>query len=263
MDASCIYSGWVMHRRLSPVQHHFRYRAWWLLLDLDEIDALDNKLRWFSRVRRNVFSFHDRDFGHDGTDLRGQIEQRLAANGIAFDGGPIRLLCAPRVLGYQFNPLSIYFCYRRDGALAATVYEVHNTFGERHSYCLPVASLHSGIVRQRSDKQFYVSPFMGMAMSYDFRVVPPGKSLTVGITGAERGAPLIHAVLQAERSKLTDGQLLRLFGSHPLVTWKVITAIHWEALRLWRKGLTLHPHVPAAPKSSPIVTSNTVERTHV
>lgn len=242
MTSSCIYSGWVMHRRLHPRRHHFRYRAWWLLLDLDELDDISNDLRLFSRGRRNIISFRDRDFGHDASDLRTQINMQLAARGIELDGGPIRLLCSPRVLGYQFNPLSIYFCYRSDGDLVATVYEVHNTFGERHSYCLAARPDRSGVVRQSREKRFYVSPFMGMGMSYDFRLTPPDSTLTVAISGCENGTPLINAVLQAERRDLRDAQLARLLLTHPLVTLKVTAAIHFEAARLWWKGLAIHPH---------------------
>lgn len=249
MVASCVYSGWVMHRRLGPTRHQFRYRAWWLLLDLDEVDALDKKLHLFSRGVRNLISFHDSDHGHDGSDLRTQIARKLEANGIGFDGGPIRLLCAPRVLGYQFNPLSIYFCYLRDGQPAAVVYEVHNTFGERHSYCLDVGTQHGGIARQSCDKRLYVSPFMGMEISYDFRVVLPTETLTVGITGSEGGRPLLNAVLQAKRLELSDWRLLALLISHPFVTRKVIAAIHFEAFRLWRKGLPVHSHLPVSRSS--------------
>ena len=241
MSASCLYTGWVMHRRLHPRRHQFRYRAWWLLLDLDEIDTIDTKLRLFSHGRRNFLSFHDDDFGHDASDLRAQIARQLRASHIDFDGGPIRLLCSPRVFGYQFNPLSIYFCYSRSGDLVATVYEVHNTFGERHSYCIAAHVDPAGTVRQSRNKSFYVSPFMGMDMNYDFRLAPPGETLTVGIAGFEGGIPLIKAVLHAERQELSDRRLALLLCTQPLVTLKVIAAIHFEAVRLWWKGLTIHP----------------------
>lgn len=245
MTASCIYSGWVMHRRLYPRRHHFRYRAWWLLLDLAEIDTLDKRLMIFSRRRGNLISFHDGDYGHDETPLRDQIVRRLHAKGISFDDGRICLLCSPRVLGYQFNPLSVYFCYRQSGELAATVYEVHNTYGERHSYTMAANAEEGGTIRQSSKKAFYVSPFMGMDMSYDFRLAPPGETLTLGISGAEKGVALINTVLHAQRQELTDLRLAELLCTYPLVTLKVIAAIHFEAVRLWWKGLTVHPHVAA------------------
>ena len=116
-----------------------RYGVFWLLLDLDEIDTLARRLRLFSRNRFNALSFHDRDHGEPGAGaLRAQIERHLADAGIDIGGGAIRLLCMPRIFGYAFNPLSVHFCYRRDETLAAILYEVHNTFGERHSYLIPV-----------------------------------------------------------------------------------------------------------------------------
>jgi len=135
---STLYVGSVMHRRLRPRRHRLRYRVFWMLLDLDEIERLPRVLRLFSHNRFNAVSFHDADHG-DGsaTPLRAQVERHLAAAGIALGGGAIRLLCMPRILGYGFNPLSVYFCYQRSGLLAAILYEVHNTFGERHSYLIP------------------------------------------------------------------------------------------------------------------------------
>ena len=240
--ASCIYSGWVMHRRLKPRRHRFRYRAWWLLLDLDELPQLSARLRWLSRGRFNLFAFHDGDYGHDTTPLRQQIERQLADAGIVFDGGAIRLLCMPRVLGYAFNPLSIFFCHSRGGEIAAMVYEVHNTFGERHSYVIAAAPGEADVVRQSTKKRFHVSPFMDMDMGYEFRVTHPADTISVGISGSDVGGPLIHATLQARRRELCDAQLLRLLITHPLVTLKVISAIHWEALRLLGKRVRLRAH---------------------
>src|SRR5262249_48726005 len=132
-EPSAIYAGTVMHQRLRPRRHRLRYRVFSLLLDLDELDEVAARLRLLSRNRFNLFSFFDRDHGDGRREpLRMQIERRLAAAAIAPDGGAIRLLAMPRVLGYVFNPLSVYFCYRRTGVLAAVVYEVNNTFGERH-----------------------------------------------------------------------------------------------------------------------------------
>jgi uncharacterized protein len=246
--ASCIYSGWVMHRRLKPRRHRFRYRAWWLLLDIDELPQLSARLRWLSHGRFNLFAFHDADFGHDTAPLRQQVERQLAESGIAFDGGAIRLLCMPRVLGYAFNPLSIFFCYGRAGEITAIVYEVHNTFGERHSYVMAAAPGESDVVRQATKKRFHVSPFMDMDMGYEFRVTHPADTISVGISGSDAAGPLIHATLQARRRELCDAQLLRLLITHPLVTLKVIGAIHWEALRLLAKRVRprAYPGPPAA-----------------
>src|SRR5262245_25752722 len=126
-----------MHRRIKPKPHKLRYRVFWALLDLDELPALSRRLRLFSFERFNLFGFYTADHG-DGSDisLRDQAEKHLADAGIDLDGGAIKLLCMPRILGFVFNPISVYYCYRRDGGLAALIYEVHNTFGQRHSYLI-------------------------------------------------------------------------------------------------------------------------------
>ena len=184
----------------------------------------------------------------------------LAAAGIDLDGGPIRLLAMPRVLGYGFNPISVWFCYRRDGRLAALLHEVHNTFGERHTYLIPVAGNgRDTTINQACTKSFHVSPFMAMDMHYDFRVHAPDERLSLAILGHDAKGPLIVAALAARRHALTDGALLGAFLRTPLLTLKVIGGIHWEALRLWIKGIRLHAH-PPAPKNlvSIVVRTNLV-----
>lgn len=254
---SAIYVGSVAHRRIAPRPHALRYRAFWLLLDLDEVPAVAAKLHLFSYNRRNLFSLHDADHG-DGsqTPLRKQIERCLAPAGIDISGGTVRLLCMPRTLGYAFNPLSIYFCHRADGTLAAVIYEVHNTFGERHSYLIP-AEAADGVVRQRCRKTFYVSPFMDMEMHYAFRVHLPGRHVAVAIRGSGAEGPLIDACLLGARRDLTDLALLRAFVAVPAVTLKVIAAIHWEALRLWLKGLRLRPRPQKPERLVTVVSSAT------
>ncbi len=238
---SAIYVGSVMHRRLTPRVHRFRYRGFWLLIDLDELDELPTRLALFSRNRFNLFGMHDRDHG-DGsaTPLRQQIERKLSQAGIALSGGAIRLLCMPRMFGYAFNPLSIYFCAQADGSPAAIVYEVHNTFGERHSYVIPLVG--GGGNRHSCDKAFHVSPFLDMDLRYDFTVSQPEKRLTVSIRASKGGSPVMIACLAGKRRALTDWALLRLLMTMPAVTFKVTAAIHWEALRLWCKGLRIRRH---------------------
>lgn len=248
--ASCLYLGQVVHRRVRPRDHLLRYRVFCLYADLDELPALDRGLRWFSYNRRGVFSFHDRDHG-DGTagGLRGWIEHHLARAGIALDGGPVRVLCYPRLLGFVFNPLSVYFCHHRSGALAAIVYEVHNTFGQRHSYLIPVADDAGAVISQACDKAFYVSPFIATAGTYRFRVVPPGERLAIAITQGDGDGPLLHASFTGSRAALDDHGLRSAFLRYPLMTLKVLAGIHWEALRLWRKGIPIadRPPPPATP----------------
>jgi DUF1365 family protein len=244
--ASCLYAGTVMHRRIKPRAHKLKYRVFWMLFDLDELPHLPRRLRLFSREGFNLFGFYNRDHG-DGSarPLRAQAEEHLAAAGIDLDGGPIRLLCMPRILGFVFNPISVYYCHRRDGALAALLYEVHNTFGQRHSYLIAVAGDGRQPLEQRCEKDFYVSPFMDMDIRYRFRVQPPGARVTLAIEGSDAQGPVIVASLAGEREALTDAALLRAFVLFPLMTLKVVAGIHWEAAKLWLKGLRLRPRPPA------------------
>lgn len=245
---SALYVGSVMHRRIYPRPHRFRYRAFWLLLDLDELAELSGRLRWLSHNRPNLFSLYDTDHG-DGsaTPLRTQVERQLAEAEIELAGGQIQLLCMPRTLGYCFNPLSIFFCYRPDGGLAAAVYQVHNTFGDRHSYVIRVED-DGCTVHQSCRKRFFVSPFLDMDLRYDFRISRPDERIAVAIRAGSFGKqPILNAVLAGTRRNLTDRNLLWAFLKIPAITIKVMAAIHWEALRLWAKGVRLHrrPSTPA------------------
>jgi uncharacterized protein len=255
---SSIYVGSVMHRRLTPRLHRFRYSAFWLFLDLDELDKLSNTLRWFSHNRANIFSFHDADHG-DGTStpLRAQIERPLAEADVNLAGGRIRLLCMPRTLGYCFNPISIFFCYRKDATLAAVVYQVHNTFGERHSYVIRVED-QSGALHQRAKKLLYVSPFLDMDMRYDFRITGPDERIAVGICASSSEKPVLQALLNGARRDLTDRNLMFVFLKIPAVTIKVVAAIHWEALRLWTKGIGLRRRPPPPKRPATVVTASSV-----
>jgi len=236
---SAIYEGVVMHRRLTPRRHDFRYRVFSLLLDLDELPALDRRLRLFRVGRPGAASFQARDHG-DGGDLRAWLDGKLAAAGIAADG-PRRVLCYPRLFGYVFNPLSVWFCHARDGRLAATIYEVHNTYGERHAYVLPVGN-DDAIVQQQADKAFTVSPFLSLDCRYRFTVRPPDDEVLVAIDEEEAGAPILTATFHGRRRPLTDAMLLWMLIRYPLMTLKVVAAIHFEAVRLMWKGVKRHAH---------------------
>jgi len=243
MTDSALYIGDVMHHRLRPRAHRFRYRVFWLLLDLDEIDGLAARLRLFSRNRFNVLSISDKDYGAARLDRAG-VESLIREAGHRPAGGAIRLFTMPRVMGYAFNPLSIYFCYRRSGELDAVIYEVRNTFKQRHSYFFAVDSSDEACLHQTCGKNFYVSPFMGVGMTYEFALSQPRERFSVAIRGLDAEGLLIATALAATRCELTDARLFRAFIGFPFLTIKVIVAIHWEALRLWLKGTRLHTRPP-------------------
>ncbi len=252
---SALYVGRVMHQRVRPKRHLLRYRTWCLLLDLDELPVLGKRLRLYSHNASNLFSTRDADHGDGGaTSLREQVERHMRNAGMPPDGGSIRLLTMPRILGYAFNPISVYYCYTRDGALSAMLYEVNNTFGQRHSYFIPVNDLDGDVLRQSCAKKLYVSPFMAMDMIYDFVVSPPGDTLSLQIIDRDADGVVMTALQRQKRAELTDWNLLRVFLTHPLLTLKVTAGIHFEALRLWLKGVKLQRRPPAPRNAVTLVT---------
>ena len=254
--AAALYFGDVMHARLKPIGHRFSYRVMSLLVDLDRLDAADRQSRLFGVNRAALYSFNEADHGErDGSALRSYAQRCAAERGIDLTGGRVLLLCYPRLLGYTFNPLSAYFCHRADGELALMIYEVRNTFGDIHAYVLPVKPGESSDagVRQAQEKLFYVSPFIEMAMRYHFRVSPPGDSVKLRILETDRDGPLLAATFNGHRRALTTAALVRSFCSLPLVTLKIVAAIHWEALRLWLKGVRPVPR-PTVTGAKPVNT---------
>ena len=231
-----LYVGSVMHRRARPVRRRFEYRVFWLILDLDRLRETASALKLMSVERFNLLSFYARDHadGGDGS-LRDKIASLVTASGFAADG-PIRLLTMPRVLGYVFNPISVYFCYDASERPSAIVWEVSNTFGGRHSYVIGVDDPDALLHRQRCPKALHVSPFIGMEIEYRFRVSLRDERLTIGIADHDRDGLLMSAAMTAERRPLTDSELFAAFVRMPFETAKVTAAIHWEALRLWLKG---------------------------
>ena len=245
--ASGLYLGAVTHARLKPRHHRMRYRVFMLLLDLDELGRLDGLLRLFGHRRFALTSFHEADhLDGSGSCLEAQVEAHLEAAAIAH-GGPIKMLCMPRILGAVFNPLTVYFCHRLDGALSAILYEVTNTFGERHIYLIPVEG--RGPITQTCDKTFYVSPFMDMDLTYAFRIRAPGEAVSIVIDVHDAEGHVMGAAFSGIRRELTDRSLLRAWLSHPLMTLGVMAAIHCEALKIWRKGGRLRTR-PAPPATS-------------
>jgi DUF1365 family protein len=238
-DTSAIYEGFVTHHRISPREHKFKYRVFALLLDLDEIDRLTASSPLFKRNAWAPLSFHDSDHGDRG-DLRQWLDRLLAQNGL-HAAGPKRVLCYPRLFGFVFNPISTWFCHGTDGSLAAIVYEVHNTFGKRHAYVLPVAST-DGPIRQDCAKDFYVSPFLSNDCRYHFHVRAPADDVLVAIDEKEHGAPVLTALFAGKRRPFSNRNLASALLRHPLMTLKIIAAIHFEALRLWLKRVPVHAH---------------------
>lgn len=256
---SGLYIGKVMHMRLRPQRHRFTYRVFSLLLNIDELPSLDKAKRLFGYNRRAIVSFHDKDHG-DGTKggLRHWVEEQLARAGLQGAGMSIYILCYPRIYGYVFNPLTLYFCYDAQGGLRAVLYEVSNTFAERHTYIMRVleGELTGQGFHQQCKKDFYVSPFLPMDCFYNFYIEPPDEKLLVRIHEEDADGMVLVANFAATRSPINDRTLGLALLRHPLMTLKVSASIYWEALRLWRKGLTIYRHKAAASKVDSTVVSN-------
>lgn len=249
MTRSSLYKGYVTHARSTPKRHAFRYRVFSLLLDLGELNEIDAQFRLLGINRSAPLSFHERDHGAGAaTGLKDWALRHLAEAGYETEGVRIEVLCYPRIFGYAFNPLTVYYCYDSGGSLMATLHEVHNTFGEKHTYVLPARTGDDGKTRQACDKEMYVSPFTEMEGRYDFRLNAPGEHLSLAINLSKGDQHILSAGFQGERRALTDGALLATFIQYPLMTLKVIAGIHMEALRLWIKGVKLVPRAPAPVK---------------
>ena len=234
---SCIYSGFVTHRRFKPKRHFFTYKTFSLLIDLQEIENLGRKIKFFSYNKFNILSFYDVDHGpRDGSCLVNWVKNTLSDAKINIGSGTIKLLCYPRIFGYVFNPLSIFYCYDENLHLKAILYEVKNTFNEQHTYIFS-ASPTSNLILHKCDKKFYVSPFMEMKTFYNFRLLNPGKIINIFIKQSDSEGTLLTACQVGEKIEMSSKNLLFQFLKHPLMSFKVIMAIHFEALRLWVKGV--------------------------
>ena len=231
---SCIYNGIVTHKRFKPVKHFLKYKTFSFFIDLDEIEKLDKNNIIFSFNRFNIFSFYNKDHGdRDGKSLKNWVMDNLIKFKISEKINKIKLLCYPRIFGYVFNPLSIFYCYQNE-KLKVIFYEVKNTFNEQHTYIFRVND--SNIVTQKCKKKFYVSPFMNMDTYYSFRLLNPDQKLSVSIEQTDKKDTLLTAVQTGERKDFNFKQLVVNFFKYPFMTIKIISAIHFEALLLWKKG---------------------------
>ncbi|MBX2837133.1 MAG: DUF1365 domain-containing protein [Gammaproteobacteria bacterium] len=251
--ASCLYRGEVFHKRFKPRVHSLKYQVFSLFVDLEDLPTLSARSRWFSHNRFNLLSFYDADVGRGGNEtLREYVSSLLGSAELNPIPETICLSCYPRVLGYSFNPLSLFYCYNSEGDLYAIVHEVHNTFGERHAYVLPcdVKTLQGAEtwIHQRAEKELFVSPFAHMDMRYRFRVNVPGAHQLISIqTHDNKSRSLVlTAGYSAKRQEFSDGNLLRLFLHLPALCIKVVAGIHWEALKLFVKRIPLFKHQPKA-----------------
>mgnify|MGYP003674961615 CR=1 FL=1 len=238
---SGLYTCKVLHRRLIPRRHEFEYPVFYLDLDLDELDAMDRGLSWFSRNRLNLFSFYDRDhLGGEHDSAREALLDFLATKGADVSLiDSIRVIAFPRVFGYIFNPVSFFFCFDASGAALCSVVQVTNTYREQKLYHLgePASSNRFRLV---TPKHFYVSPFSDLEICFDFNVPVPGEKMDIHINDVASNEVLLLSRLTGRREELTDAALLRCALTYPLLTLQVIWLIHWHALRLWLKKLPVH-----------------------
>ena len=231
---SCIYNGIVTHTRVKPVKHVLQYKTFSILIDLDEINVLDNSIKIFSYNKFNIFSFYDKDHGErDGSNLKEWVLRNIEKFDIKGEINKIKILCYPRVFGYVFNPLSIFYCYEKD-KLKAIFYEVKNTFNEQHTYIFKIKENEK--IEQKCKKKFYVSPFMDMETYYNFKLLNPDRSLSVFIKQTDSEGTILTATQTGDKKEFSFNQLLKNFFKYPLMTIKIISSIHYEALLLWKKG---------------------------
>ena len=237
--SSCIYSGFVTHKRTKPKKHFFLYKTFSLFIDLNEINIIDKNIKFFSYNKFNILSFYSTDHGaRDGSSLAKWVKINLKKSKIKARLGSIKLLCFPRFFGYVFNPLSIFYCYDNRSKLIAILYEVKNTFNEQHTYIFKIKSS-SKIILNKCHKKFYVSPFIKMNTFYNFRLFQPTSKLDIFIKQSDSKGTLLEAHQIGKRVKLNSKNLFLQFLKHPLMSFKVIMAIHFEAFRLWLKGVKL------------------------
>lgn len=251
--AGMLYPGEVMHARLKPFGHRFVYSVFSLLVDVDRLAELGRRSWLLGVNRRGLASFWESDHvERPGETIRQHADRLLAQAGLEKPASRILLLAYPRIFGYVFNPISVYFAYSEDETLVALIYAVRNTFGEQHAYVAPIrdGEISPAGVRQSRTKIFHVSPFIDMGARYDFRILPPGKTVRLRIHESEHGEPLLAATFTGEARPVASSVLAACLLKFPLMTWKIVAGIHWEALKLWLKGARFHKSPPAPAAAS-------------
>ena len=234
---SSIYNGTVIHKRFKPKIHYFKYKVFSLLIDLSELEYLSEKIKFFSHNKFNLVSFYEKDHGNrDGSSLVSWVKKNLKDNNINSENVKIKLLCYPRILGYVFNPLSVFYIYNIDEKLICILYEVKNTFGEQHTYIFKVDN-DQNLYQHNCSKKFHVSPFIEMNCKYFFRLLKPGEKISVIIDQYQTDEKILYASQDGQRVDFNTKELIKSYLKHPLMTFKIISAIHFEAFKLWLKGI--------------------------
>jgi uncharacterized protein len=237
MPIASIYRGTVTHRRLRPVAHALAYDVAAILVDVDQIALSAKQCRFLSYNRFNFFGIDDRDHGAgDGSTIHEYVWNIVKSKSGTEDVCHIFMLCYPRLLGFVFNPMTTFFCVDGSGQVKMMIYEVHNTFGGRHSYVTDVIRADQPNYFQ-TEKVFYVSPFNKVEGHYGLKASPPAERVSVGVALTTAEGPTMNAYFVGKRETLNDRNLLQVFFAYPLMTLKVVAAIHFEALKLWWKGL--------------------------
>ena len=234
---SYIYTGSVIHKRFKPKIHSFNYKVFSLLIDLSEIDLLNKNLKIFSYNKFNIISFFNKDHGpRDGSSLKNWVVNNLKKNNIETNDIQIKILCYPRIFGYVFNPLSVFYIYDKNSDLISILYEVKNTFGGQHTYIFKIKK-EQNLIQHMCKKKFHVSPFIQMNCVYFFRLLKPGNKISVIIDVQDPEGKILYASQDGIKSELNNYNLIKSYLKHPLMTFKIIMAIHFEAFKLWAKGI--------------------------
>ena len=226
---SKIYTGKVIHKRFKPKEHYFKYNVFSLLIDLNELEEINKYIKFFSYNKFNILSFYDKDHGdRDGSSIKLWVKKNLRNIGIMTEDISIKLLCYPRIFGYVFNPLSTYFIYNKHSELISIFYEVKNTFGEQHTYIFKAQD--EKTVQNKCKKKFYVSPFIEMDCEYHFKTLNPREQLSVVINQNDKDGKLLFASQDGVSKDFNNKNLILSYLTHPLMTFKIIGAIHYEAV---------------------------------